>query len=181
MSHSNALSVLLAPAILSVAFVIQPTSAAKAADASAAPATKGYLLEEEPEDALDVVAVRKSAKNAEDVVIVGRIGGRKTPWVKGAAAFSIVDATVTACSEIPGDRCPTPWDFCCEADLPSKTVLVAFVDEAGKIVKKDARELLKVKELQTVVVKGKVKRDVTGNVSILASSLFVREDKPVVK
>jgi hypothetical protein len=175
---------LLAVGSLSLAFVLQAAPMSSAAEEGATPAVKGFLLEEEPEDAQDVVAVRKKAKNAEDVVVVGRIGGRKTPWVKGAAAFSIVDATITACSEIPGDRCPTPWDFCCEADLPSKTVLVTFVDEAGKIVKKDARALLKVKELQTVVVKGKVKRDVTGNVSILASSLFVREEKeekPVVK
>ena len=142
---------------------------------------KGYLLKEEPKDAKAVVAVRKEGKNGEDVVIVGRIGGRKNPWIKGAAAFSIVDEAIKSCDQIPGDTCPTPWDYCCEVGLPQKTVLVTFVDDAGKVVKKDARQLLKVKELQTVVVKGKVKRDKTDNVSIQATNVFVRNDKRVLK
>lgn len=142
---------------------------------------KGYLLKEEPEDAKEVKAVRKEAKHGDEVVIVGRIGGRKNPWVKGAAAFSIVDTSLKSCDQIPGDNCPYPWDYCCEADLGKSTVFVTFVDDAGKIVKEDARKLLKVKELQTVVIEGKVKRDKADNVSILASKLYVRKDKRVLK
>ena len=37
-----------------------------------------------------------------------------------------------------------------------------------------ARKLLNLKELQTVVVKGKVKRDEAGNFTMLASGVFVR-------
>ena len=68
------------------------------------------------------------------------------------------------------------WDYCCEADLPKATVLVMVVDEDGKIVKQDARELLGVKELDTVFIQGKAKRDKAGNVTILASKLFVPTD-----
>ncbi len=39
----------------------------------------------------------------------------------------------------------------------------------------DARELLKVKELSTVVVKGKAKRDDAGNLTILASGVYVKK------
>jgi hypothetical protein len=92
-----------------------------------------------------------------------------------------VDEAVKSCDQIPGDNCPTPWDYCCEVGLPQKTVFVAFVDEAGKVVKKDARQLLKLKELQTVVVKGKVKRDKADNVSIQATNLYVRPSKRAVK
>ena len=46
-------------------------------------------------------------------------------------------------------------------------------DDDGKVVKKDARELLGVKELDTVVIQGKAKRDKAGNVTILASKLYV--------
>jgi hypothetical protein len=169
----------LASGIASFAFILQAAPQTTAAEAGAA--ANRFFLEEEPEDAQDVIAVREKAKNGDEVVVVGRIGGRKSPWVKGAAAFSIVDSAITACNEIEGDTCATPWDYCCEADLPKKTVFVTFVDDTGKIVKMDARELFKVKELQTVVVQGKVKRDGTGNVSILASRIFVREDKPVVQ
>ena len=52
--------------------------------------------------------------------------------------------------------------------------MVKFVDENGKSVETDARELLGVKELQTVVVTGKAQRDDAGNLTVLASGLFVR-------
>ena len=106
--------------------------------------------DEQPKDAADVIALRKDAKDKQDVVVVGRIGGRPNPWIKGAAAFSIVDRSLKPCNEIEGDTCKTPWDYCCEADLPKATVLVMFVDDEGKIVKQDARELLGVKELDTL-------------------------------
>ena len=161
--------------IICAAFALTAITNSFAAEDSTA--TKGYLLEEEPKDAQDVKAVRKLGKHGEEVVIVGRIGGRKVPWVKGAAAFTMVDASLQSCDQIHGDSCPTPWDYCCEADLAQATVLVAFLDEAGKIVKQDAREMLKIKELQTVVILGKIKRDAAGNVTILASRIFVREDE----
>jgi hypothetical protein len=41
-------------------------------------------------------------------------------------------------------------------------------------VKADTRELLKVKELSTVVIKGKARRDDNGNLTILASGVFVK-------
>jgi hypothetical protein len=155
----------------------------RSASASGAETTreKGFLLKKEPEDAKQVKAIREKAKNGEAVVVVGRIGGRTNPWVKGTAAFSIVDSSLKSCDQIEGDACPTPWDYCCEADINKSTLLVAFVDDAGKIVKKDARQLLKVKELQTVVVQGKVKRDKSNNVSLLASKLYVRNLKKAPK
>jgi hypothetical protein len=134
------------------------------------------LLKQEPAGAVDVLALRKDAKDQDDVVVVGRIGGRRDPWVKGTAAFPIVDRSLRPCDEIPGDTCPTPWDYCCEADLPDATVLVTFVDSSGRVIKEDPRELLNVKELQTVVVQGKAKRDEAGNVTVLASKIHVRDD-----
>lgn len=132
-----------------------------------------YRLAETPEDAQDVIPVRKEAKDKQDVVVVGRIGGRANPWIKGAAAFSIVDRSLTPCNEIEGDTCSTPWDYCCEANLPKATVLVMFVDEDGNMVKQDARELLGVKELDSVTLVGRAKRDQAGNVTVLASKVFV--------
>ena len=145
-------------------------------DPSASTATESqYLLSEEPGDAVDVLDVRNGAKNEDDVVVVGRIGGSTNPWTQGLAAFSIVDRSLTPCSEMEGDTCPTPWDYCCEADLPKATVLVKFVDDSGKVVKQDARELLNLKELQTVVIKGKAHRDDAGNVFIAATGVHVRD------
>lgn len=136
-----------------------------------------YLLSAEPSGAMDVLALRADAKDQQDVVVIGRIGGRLDPWIKGTAAFPIVDRSLRACSEIEGDTCPTPWDFCCESNLPAATVLVKLVDETGKTIKQDPRTLLDVKELQTVVVQGKVRRDKDGNITVLASHLHVRPDQ----
>ena len=163
-------------AILSAALLALGVSPARAAEQNGSTVDKTYLLEKEPKEAADVAAVRKDAKDRDDVVVVGRVGGRKSPWVKGAAAFSIVDRSLKPCSALPGDTCPTPWDYCCEADLPKFTLLVLVQDADAKLIKKDARELLGLKELDTVYVQGKVKRDKSGNVSILASRFFVVDD-----
>lgn len=134
-----------------------------------------YLLSEEPQDANDVIAVRESAQNDEPVVVVGRIGGSRDPWVEGRAAFSIVDLSLKACSDIEGDKCKMPWDYCCQTDLlPDATVLVKVVDESGELIGTDSRDLLSVKELDTVVVNGKAKRDNAGNLTVLASKLYVK-------
>ncbi|NQV27945.1 MAG: hypothetical protein HQ518_26650 [Rhodopirellula sp.] len=159
------------------------TSSATDPNHSAASSIDGskYLLTAEPANATTVIEAREKSEDGADVALVGRIGGSESPWVDGRAAFSIVDQTLKACSDIPGDECETPWDYCCETHkLPSSTALVKFVDQEGRPLKVDARELLNLKELQTVVVRGKAKRDEAGNLTVLASGLFVRESgKPV--
>jgi len=138
-----------------------------------------YFLDEQPEVAADVLALRKEAKDQQAVVAVGRIGGRKKPWVNGMAVFPIVDRSLTPCNEIEGDTCRTPWDYCCETNLPKATVFVMLVDDQGKVVKQDPRVLLGVKELDTVFVQAKVRRDKSGNVTLLASRLYVPTEKQV--
>lgn len=135
-----------------------------------------YLLIEEPEGAKEVIQAREEAKDGEDVLVVGRIGGSKNPWIDGKAAFTIVDNSLKACSDIPGDKCPIPWDYCCEIDnLPTSTALVKVIDENGKLVEANANKLLKVEELSTVIVQGKAKRDDSGNLTVLASGIYVKK------
>jgi hypothetical protein len=154
--------------VASLGFVVTSIAAERESD---------MVLKKEPKGAVDVLALRKEVKDKQDVVVVGRIGGRANPWVKGNAVFPIVDRSLRPCNEIPGDACKTPWDYCCETNVPKATVLVMFVDDKGKIVKQDPRELFKVKELSTVVVQGKAKRDKAGNVTVLASGIHIRDEK----
>jgi hypothetical protein len=138
--------------------------------------TDGVLLSAEPADAKTVIEVRETSKDQDDVVIVGRIGGSEVPFIKGRAAFTIVDQTLKSCNEMPGDTCETPWDYCCATDrLPGATTLVKFVDSEGHPIAEDAQAWLKLKELQTVVVKGKAQRDDAGNLTVLATSLYVKK------
>lgn len=139
-----------------------------------------YLLTSEPEGAAEVIAARETAKDQDEVVVVGRIGGDLDPWVKGVAAFTIVDSSIRACSdEVAGGEpcsCKTPWDYCCELNkLKNSMVLVKIVDKKGKVIPHDAKEKFGVKELDTVTVKGKIKRGEDGSMSILASGMFVRK------
>lgn len=135
-----------------------------------------YLLDTEPEGAGNVIKVREEAGAGDDLLVVGRIGGSNNPWIGGRAAFTIVDLSVKSCNDTLDDKCPTPWDYCCETGkLPTSTALVKFMDETDQVVRADARLLFDVQELSTVVIKGKAKRDEAGNLTVLASGLFVKQ------
>ena len=150
-----------------------------AADPTAAesPAADGsqFLLSEQPAGAEPVLKVREQAKHDDDVVIAGRIGGSHDPWIDGRAAFTIVDPSLKACSDIPGDKCPFPWDYCCESNVSASKALIKVVDDSGQLVQTDARKLLGVQELETVVVRGKAQRDDEGNLTVLATGIFVKK------
>lgn len=140
--------------------------------ASAAAPDTQYLMAEKPADAQGVGDARQS--DAEDVTVVGRIGGDEKPFVDGIAAFTIVDPKVPHCA--PDEGCPTPWDYCCTQDqVQGNKALVKIVGSDGKSVMKDARGLLGVKELSTVIVRGKAKRDEEGNLTVLADQVYVEK------
>lgn len=161
---------------LAIGCAQEPASEEGAATSADSVAGSQYLLKEEPNGAKDVIAAREGAKDGEEVLVVGRIGGSGNPWIEGRAAFSIVDGSLKACNDIPGDECETPWDYCCETDkLPASTALVKVVDENGDLVKTDARDLLDVEPLSTVVVQGKAQRDDAGNLTVLARGVYVKK------
>ena len=133
-----------------------------------------YLLTSQPAGSLEVKELLSEAKDGDEVVVIGRIGGEKDPWVEGLAMFNIVDNSLVPCNEIPGDKCPWPWDYCCDPNVATSRTLVEVVDKNGETVVEDARRLLSVTELQTVVVKGTARRDTDGNVTLIATGIFVQ-------
>src|SRR5262249_43568391 len=139
---------------------------------------ENYLLTDEPNGAKGVIEARKDAKDGDEVVVLGRIGGNARPWVEGRAAFWIGDDSLKACKDTQDDDCPTPWGYCCtpKEELVKAMATVKVVDEQGQTVAKDARELLGVKELQTVVVRGRAKRDEEGNLTVLVAAVYARPD-----
>ncbi len=135
-----------------------------------------YLLTTEPAAAQSVKQARANAKDAEQVTLVGRIGGDTNPWIDGQAAFLIVDSALKPCNEQHDDACPTPWDYCCDSgELTANKAMVKIVDSSGKPIATGAKELLGVQELQTVVVQGTAKRDEAGNLTVLAEGIFVKK------
>ena len=133
-----------------------------------------YLLTSQPAGSMEVKELLSEAKDGDEVVVIGRIGGEIDPWVEGLAMFNIVDNSLVPCNKIPGDECPFPWDYCCDPNVAASRTLVEVVDKNGETVAEDARRLLSVTELQTVVVKGTARRDTDGNVTLIATGIFVQ-------
>ncbi len=132
-----------------------------------------YVATTEPGGAMPVGEARESVEDMQAVTLVGTIGGSSDPFVEGLAAFTIVDPKVPYCP--PEEGCPTPWDYCCTQDqVKDNIATVKVVDGAGNPVAKDARQLLGVKELSTVVVEGTAKRDDQGNLTVAATKVFLR-------
>lgn len=133
-----------------------------------------YVTSTEPQGAVAVGDARKDVKDEQEVVLVGRIGGSAEPFVDGIAAFTIVDSKVPHCPAEEG--CPTPWDYCCEQNqVKDNIAMVKIVDAQGKPVSRDARALLGVKEMNTIIVRGKAQRDADGNLALMANQVYVKE------
>jgi len=135
-----------------------------------------FMAESEPSGAIRVGEAREKTLDGQEVTLIGLIGGSSKPFVEGLAAFTIVDPKVPCCAADEG--CPTPWDYCCETDAVKENIaMVKIVDDSGRPVTQDARDFLSVKELSTVVVKGKAERDDQGNLTVAANKIFVRPGK----
>lgn len=132
-----------------------------------------YLASAPPAQA--VAAVVATAKDGDEVVVTGRVGGAKKVFVDGFAAFTLVDAAVPPCGAAKMDDCETPWDYCCDApEVLAKNGLSVELVADGQPLRANARGFHGLDHLSTVVVAGKVARDSAGNVRVLASGLFVQ-------
>lgn len=163
--------------LLGALALVTGCSASDSTDLATAPKPSAegarYVLATEPAAAVPVGTARETVQDTEEVTLVGRVGGSADPFVDGLVAFTIVDPKVPYCPDEEG--CPTPWDYCCKQDQVKENVAtVKLVDDDGKIVTGDARQLLGIKELATVVVQGKATRDDQGNLTVTTSNLFVR-------
>jgi hypothetical protein len=134
-----------------------------------------YVLADEPDGAVGVIAAREAAKNGEPIIVVGRIGGSTNPWVEGRAAFMLLDASVVVVANgaqsAAGEVC---MDDCCAITRAASTTLVKVVDDRGSVLPLDARKLFGIAANDMVVVQGKVSKDDSGNFVILADGVHVR-------
>ncbi len=177
MKSSYALTIL---ALLSLPFAVGcGTSADSVATAAHTPAVNvdgsKFLLTEEPEGAVGVIAAREEAEDGKPLVMVGRIGGAANPWIEGRAAFTLLDASmnVVAVGEdsVEGEICTGD---CCATERLACTALVKVVNAEGQLIAVDSRQLLGVKEADMVVVEGRAQKDKSGNFVMLANRLYIR-------
>jgi hypothetical protein len=109
------------------------------------------------------------------VVVRGRIGGRVEPFVKGSAVFLLADADMKDCSQLHGDTCPRPWDYCCEPkdSLLANTATVQVVGDDGQPLRIDLAGRQGLEPLREIVVTGDVASRAGGSLVINARGIYV--------
>jgi hypothetical protein len=175
----------LAVAVASVGVVVgcdtdQPATTASPAQptaesAAALPST--LFLKKAPEGAVEVAAAKKSVKPGDDVVVRGRVAGSVDPLAPNRAILTLLDNGVPTCEKSPMDKCPTPWDACCESreTLQASTATIQIVDSGGKPIKTTLRGLNGIEPMKEVTVVGKVRDAGGANTLVIdATGVYVK-------
>ena len=136
---------------------------------------EGLLVGEAPKAARTVTQVIAEAQDGQEVVVFGRVGGRKEPFVNGRAVMIVIDRAVKSCAD-EGEDCPQPWDFCCETpeELARKSVAVQVVDSDGRPLKTGLAGAGGLAPLSEVTIAGVLQRSTDGKaVTINARQIHV--------
>jgi len=153
-----------------------PSSLADAPATAELPAD--LFLDQAPENVRDVDEVKGDVGTVGNVVVRGRIGGRRDPFVAGRAMFMLADPKMPTCDERHEDECPTPWDYCCEPKdkLLASTATVQVVGASGRPLAIGLNGRNGLKPQARVVVSGRVsKRDANNVLVIDATGIFVQK------
>ena len=140
------------------------------------------MLKEAPTGAKNVKDVKKEAKEGDEVVLRGRIGGSVEPFIDGRAVVQVADTSMIPCDQKEGDGCKTPWDLCCEEpkDIAAGSVMVQVAGADGKPLKVQMKGANGLDPNSVIVVKGKVGKKDGDNLTVNASGIFI-EEKPKAK
>lgn len=136
------------------------------------------FLKESPATATDVTELKKTAKPGDEVTLRGQIGGQAKDVFNGSRAmFMVADMKLKSCDKIPGDKCETPWDFCCvpATEKAASIAIVQVVDEKGKLVKATLKGAGGMDHLSVVTVKGTVAKNESGNLLVNATGIYVEK------
>ncbi len=151
---------------LGAGLVVMCAGLAGCGESGTAPATRGvssasgsalWLVADEPEGARPVAAVKADAKEGDEVVVRGVIGGRVTPLSADSPVFIIMDTSVPSCADMEEDHCATPWDYCCEttASITANSATVQLVSADGSQLDTDPTAA-GLKPLDEIIVVGTV-------------------------
>lgn len=138
-------------------------------DAGSVAADPRFLLPAAPASSVGVNELKEKVKSGDQVSVSGRVGGGVKPWIEGRAAFVLVDSYAPLPSAECGPDCPH-----CAAEIAASSMVVKFLDENGKTIAVDSRQLLGVKEEEEVIVNGVATRDEQGNVALTATGIFIK-------
>ncbi len=139
----------------------------------------GLFLAAEPPGASDLAEAIAGAADGAAVTLRARVGGRRDPFVQGAAAMTVADPSLPPCNERHGDWCPTPWDYCCEPPdvKATHTAVVVVPGPDGSPIRSSLAGAGGLDPLNHIVIQGTVKRGPDGKgLTIRATGIFVRSE-----
>lgn len=137
----------------------------------------GLAMAQAPAEARDVAVVRQEAKDGEEVVVRGRVGGRAKPFAEGRAVMLVTDLSLKSCVE-EGDACASPWDYCCTTpeEILARSATVQVVGADGKPLQASLEGYNGLKPLSEVIVKGKLQKSPDGKTALItATGLHVKQ------
>jgi len=139
-----------------------------------------FLLADEPAGAVGILDFREALPadeetTAQEITLLGRIGGGDPTWSSQSAAFLVSDPSheIAADSQhvCTSDNCP----FCKAKKSEDKShAIVMLTDGDNRVPPHDARKLLPLEEGQMVVVRGRAEINALGQLIVHARSLYVR-------
>ncbi len=134
----------------------------------------GLFVDAAPEGAIEIADAVMNAKDGQEIVVSGRIGGRKKVFVDSRAIMLAIDNKLKHCPDEEG--CPTPWDYCCDTPetLLANTISVQVVDEKGAPLEGSLEGVHGLKPLAHVVIAGSVKK-AGDSVVLNATKIFVKK------
>ena len=136
------------------------------------PAVAALVLGAEPQGAIGIAAA-KGKGPTDTITVTGRVAGT----VKGFAVFTLMDLAIPYCGETnKEDKCPTPWDYCCETK-ETRSANALLVEARGADGKPLATPSLGLLPVDRVAVTGKLTKDEHGNFVLLATGWF-RQERP---
>lgn len=143
------------------------------------PALAKFFTDGEINADVPISIIRTTVKPGDEISISGLVMGREKVFVDGRASFILGDpSTLTPCSEMADDHCPTPWDACCDSkeDLRNGIASIQIVGEDGRVLTGNIRGTKGLKELSVVTVTGTVAEQSTIDALIVnAAKIHVSE------
>jgi len=143
----------------------------------AAALPSGLFVNQAPPGGRSVADLKADTSASGQVVIHGRIGGRREPFVDGVAVFLLADTGMKSCAELHGDACKTPWDYCCEPreSLAANTATIQVVDADGKPLRVDLKGQPGISPLAELTIAGEIAQRDGGTLVINARKIHAKQ------
>mgnify|MGYP001164626519 CR=1 FL=1 len=104
-------------------------------------------------------------------VVIGRVyAGDLEPWDAGKASFLLAELPAEGHGDgHDADNCP----FCKRRAAQAPTAIVQFLDERGKVIAHDARQLFDLQKNDVVTVRGRAVRGELNSLVVTADAIYV--------